>query len=175
MAITATDIQYFYSMGNTGATGASTAAASLGGTVSTTEVTAGANNLWDDISSAEATAGRTEYRCIYVKNNHGSLAWQSCVVWVDAGDGTPAGTDLDVALDPQAAGTTNSSTTIANETTAPGGVTFANTAISKGTGLSIGNIAAGARKAIWLKRTITAGAAAASATPSIRVEGDTAP
>lgn len=174
MAIVATDILYFFSMGNTGATGASSAGASLGGTISTTQVGSGANNLWDDVTGTESTAGDTEYRMIYVKNNHGSLAWQSAVVWVDAGGTGDADADLDVALDSAAIGS-DSTTTVANENTAPSGPTFANTAVTKATALSIGSIPAGSKKAIWIKRTITAGATAASKTPSIRVEGDTAP
>lgn len=175
MAITSTDITYFYSMGNTGATGSSSASASLGGTVSTTSIGTGSNNVWDDTSSAEATAGRTEYRMVYVKNAHATLTLIGAVVWVDAGGTGDADADLDVALDAAAVGTGNSTVTIGAETTAPTGPTFANTAISKGAGLSIGDIPAGSRKALWLKRTITAGATAASKTPSIRVEGDTAP
>lgn len=175
MPIASTDIDYFYSMGNTGAAGASSASTSLGGTKSTTEVTGGANNVWDNISSAEASAGRTEYRMIYVVNNHGSLTLQNAVVWVDAGSDDAQAHDLDIALDAAAVGS-QSTTTIGNETTAPSGPSFANTAVSKATGLSIGNIAAGSFKGIWLKRTIDTGTTTAqTVNPSIRVEGDTAP
>ncbi len=64
--------------------------------------------------------------------------------------------------------------TIANEGTAPTSVTFSAPA-TKGAGLSIGNIPAGQHKAIWVRRTITAGAAANNLdNVVIRVEGDTA-
>ena len=44
--------------------------ASLGGYRSASEITSGAlNNLFDNISSAEASAGDTNYRCICVKND----------------------------------------------------------------------------------------------------------
>lgn len=176
MAITATDIIYRYTQGNTSAQTTSTAAGSLGGTVSSSAITDNsANNLFDDVSGAESAAGDTEYRAIGILNNHGSLTWQSVVVWISS-DTTSADTDFDVALDPDAAGgATACDNTIANESTAPTGVTFANTAVSKGTGLSIGNLTPGQYKVIWVKRVVSASAAAASDTATIRVEGDTAP
>lgn len=174
MAIQSTDIVYRLSGGaaNTDKN------ASLGGAMSTAAggiITPGAaNNVWDDVSGAEAAAGDIEYRCIYVTNTHGSLTLQNSVVWIDALT-TSASTEFDIALDPAAVGA-NATASSADENTAPTGgtVTFTRPT-TKGGGLSIGDIPAGSKKAIWLRRTVTAGASAASDTGSIRVEGDTAP
>jgi hypothetical protein len=50
--------------------------------------------------------------------------------------------------------------TVANENTAPVGETFSNTATSYATGLDMTNIPAGQRYGLWIKRVVTAGAAA---------------
>jgi hypothetical protein len=47
--------------------------------------------------------------------------------------------------------------TIANETTAPTSVTFSAPSTA-GTGLALGDIPAGQRRAIWLRRPVTPGA-----------------
>jgi hypothetical protein len=133
--------------------------ASLGGAKSSTALTDNAtHNLWDVVSSAESSAGDTEYRCIYVHNNHGSLTLQSAKVWISTN--TPsADTAIRIALGTSAVNGTEQ--TIANESTAPTGVTWS-TAANEGAALSIGNIPAGQHKAIWIERVISAAASAAN-------------
>lgn len=134
-------------------------------------ITSGAaNNLWDDVSSGEASAGDVEYRGFYVKNKHGSLTWENVVAWIDSLTSS-ADTEFDIALCDEGVNATME--TIANESTAPSGPSFTRPT-SKGAGLSIGNIPAGQYMGIWIKRTVTAGAAAANDSGSIRCEGDTA-
>jgi hypothetical protein len=62
--------------------------------------------------------------------------------------------------------------TIANDTTAPAGVTFS-APTTKATGLSIGNIAAGSVQAIWIRRTAANTSALDVDGVVPRVEGDT--
>jgi hypothetical protein len=133
--------------------------ASLGGAKSSTALTDNTtHNLWDVVSSAESSAGDTEYRCIYVHNNHGSLTLQSAKVWINTN--TPsADTAIRIALGTSAVNGTEQ--TIANESTAPTGVTWS-TAANEGAALSIGNIPAGQHKAIWIERVISAAASAAN-------------
>ena len=78
MAIVEGDLdRYLTGAGSDGGAQASPAA-SLGSYRSSTEITDNTdNNLFDDVSGAEATAGDTEYRCICFKNNHGSLELQN--------------------------------------------------------------------------------------------------
>src|SRR4051794_39900224 len=105
--------------------------ASLGGAQSS--VSAG-STIFDDVSGAEGAAGDTEYRGVTIRNGHATLAYIAPKVWI--GTDTPsADTDADVALAAEAVNTTMA--TIANENTAPSSVTFANTAVSFATGLSI--------------------------------------
>jgi hypothetical protein len=63
--------------------------------------------------------------------------------------------------------------TVGNENTAPTGESFT-VPTSEGAGLSLGNIPAGQRYAVWLRRVVTAGAAAGTDTWTLRVKGDTA-
>lgn len=152
-----------------GGAGNSDPAASLGGVMSSTQVGAGDNNLFDDVSGDESSAGDTEYRGVYVYNN-GDVDLQSAVVWiVDESDAS-----ADIELAPADEGLNATMETIANESTAPTGPTFAEYP-NKGAGLSIGSIPAGQRFGIWVKRAVSASTPAnAAATFTLRVEGDTA-
>jgi len=171
MPITASDINYRLS----GGAGNTSPNASLGGAMSTVGggviTTAVLNNLFDNVSGAEAAAGDIEYRGIYIENAHGSLTWEAVVAWIDSVT-TSADDEFDIALADEAVGAAME--TITDESTAPVGPSFTRP-VSKGTGLSIGNIAFGLYKGIWIRRTVTAGAAAINNNSgSIRCEGDTA-
>lgn len=132
------------------------------------------NNLFDDVSGAESAAGDTEYRGIYIQNDHGSLTLQDARIYVSVQSTSPD-TDIDVALAAEAVNTTMA--TIANESTAPTSVTFTDAAVSYATGLQLNGatgLPAGQRKGVWVKRVVNAAAAAAVDTATLKVEGDTA-
>lgn len=75
MPILDTDLEY-YKSSNTD---------SDGGTITATAITnAVLNNLFPDVTSAEALAGAIKYRKCFVKNNHGTLTWQNVVYWRSA-------------------------------------------------------------------------------------------
>ena len=156
MPITASEIEYRLS----GGAANTSPDAALGGAMSTAGgglITSGAlNNLFDNVSGAEASAGDVEYRGIYIRNTHGSLTWQDVKVWVKTLTSS-AGTELDIALADE--GVNVAMETIADETTAPTGPTFTRPT-SKGTGLDAGDIPAGQFKGVWIRRTIPAGASA---------------
>ena len=167
MPIISTDIQYRLS----GGSGNTDVNASLGGVKSSTSVGTGLHNLFDVVSSAEASSGDTEYRCVYIHNNHGTLTMQSAKIWIVTN--TPStDTSIEIALGSSAVNGTEQ--TIANENTSPTGVTFS-TPSSLGTALSIGDIPAGQHKAVWIKRIVNAGAAAYNDdSATIRTQCDTA-
>lgn len=168
MSIVSSDIKYRLS----GGAANSDPNASLGGAKSSTEVVDNTdNNLFDDVSGAEHTAGRTEYRAIYIHNAHGSLTLTSAVVWIQS-DTSGADSDLSIAVGTAAVNGTEQ--TVANETTAPTGVTWSDAAVSRATGLALGDLPAGQHKAVWLRRTISAGSTAQAAdTCSVQAGGDT--
>lgn len=165
MPIVAGDIEYRLS----GGAANSNPAASLGGAKSSTEAVAA--TLFDDVSGAESAAGDTEYRCIYIQNNHGTLTLQNAVIWIQS-NSTSIHTEIQIALGGE--GKNGTAETVANENTAPAGESFALCA-NKGAGLSLGNLAPAEYYPVWIRRVVTAGAAAAADTFTIRVEGDTAP
>lgn len=164
MPIEATDIKKYLSGGAANAD----PNASLGGAVS---ANAAAGNIFDAVSGAEAAAGRIEYRCIYYKNEHPTLTLIGAKAFIQAN--TPSeSTDAAIGLGAAAIGGTEDS--VANESTAPAGVAFSSPS-SFGTGLVIGDLAPGATKAIWMRRTVTAGAPLATDGFTVRVQGDTNP
>lgn len=165
MSVVATDIKYYLS----GGAGNADPNASLGGVISATEITsAQLENLFDNVTSAEAVAGDTNYRCLYVKNTN------STDTLTDARDffsSLPAVTLLTMGLDP--AGKNATATTIANEASAPVGVSFTEPADYAG-GLALGDLAAGDFYAFWLRRIVAPGASSNPLDSVIpRVQGDT--
>ena len=128
---------------------------SIGGAMSSVEATG--STLFDTVSSAEAAAGDTEYRCVYIYNN-GATEATSISLWIYAQ--TPsADTTIAIALGGEGEGGT--AETPANENTAPSGETFSSPS-SAGAGLSVGNLANGERYPIWIRRTVSAAAAGVS-------------
>jgi hypothetical protein len=132
--------------------------------------------MFDNISGAENAASTVDYRCIFVLNNHGSLAYQNAVVYISAE--TAGGASVALATDNIAASAKGSASAqaaeIANETTAPSGVSAFSSPTTAGTGLSLGTINAGQVKAVWVRRTAANSAALDSDGFTLGVSGDTA-
>lgn len=137
-----------------GGAGNASGDASLGGVKSANTAPTSLNGLFDATSAAEAAAGDVEYRCVYLHNANGADAMTNAIVYLSAN--TPlAGSTIDIGVG--AAAINGTEQTIADESTAPAGVSFS-APVTADTGLALGNIPAGQHKAIWLRRTITAGA-----------------
>lgn len=152
MAITATDIEFRLSGGAANADGN----AALGGEISANAVSGALHAFFDRVTGAEAAAGDVEYRCLYVRNGHPTLTLYGAVVWVSSN--TPsADTAMAIGLGTSAINGTEQ--TIADESTAPAGVAFSEPA-NFAAGLAIGDIPPGQHKAVWLRRTVSAAAAA---------------
>lgn len=168
MPILQADIKFFLS----GGAGNTDPNLSLGGAVSTTEIAfATVGNLFDNVSGAESAAGDIEYRCFYVKNDHASLTLQSAVAFISAN--TPS-TDSDVSFSLGTSAVNGTEQTVVDESTAPTGTTWQNL-IGESNSQSIGDIPFSQTMAIWLRRTITAGASAYNSDSVIvEVKGDTA-
>jgi hypothetical protein len=170
MSVTASDIKYKFSVSAAaGNTTAGTAATSLGDQLSTTEITtATLNNLFDDISAAEASAGRTEYRCIFVHQDHATDTAFSVQVSIQSD--TAGGSTYTLALDNigvVAEGSASAQAlTIANETTAPSGGAGVG---AFGTGpLTIGTMGPNTCAAVWVRR-VTAASTAATVTDNATI------
>jgi hypothetical protein len=129
------------------------------------------NNLFDDVSGAESAAGSVEYRGFYVRNNDGSRDLTDARIYISSLTSS-ADTEFDLAIAVQAVNVDMA--TIANETTAPATVTFTRPTTYAG-GLQLNGatgLVPAARRGVWIRRTVTAGAAAANDSGTITVEGD---
>lgn len=145
-------------------------AASLGGVMSADDdgviVDNVMNNLWDDVSGAEATVGDTEFRGVYVVNEHATLTLESAVVWIEEQTASP---DTAITIAVAAEGTM---ATIATETDPPTGVVFSSPA-TKDAGLALGDLSPGEARGIWIRRVVSQEARPSLDNSRLRVEGVT--
>jgi hypothetical protein len=176
-AIVASDIVWRYSVvtGSAGNTTAGTANGSLGKYISTTAWAGGAaNDLFDDISGAENAASTVDYRCIFIYNSNAANAYQNAVMYLSAE--VAGGASIAIGVDTTAASALGSATaqalTVANETTAPAGVTFS-APTTAGTGIALGSIPVGNVRAVWIRRTAANTAALSGDGVTLAVSGDT--
>lgn len=125
------------------------------GDVSNTVTIANVNNgLFDDVTKAQALAGDTNYRCFYLKNTHATDTATDVRFWINQDS---LGADvISIGADPAGVGngsSTGVATTIANEATAPAGVTFSQP-LSEGAAISLGTFTLGTGRAVWVKRDV---------------------
>lgn len=179
MAIATSDIVLNGSV-VTGSAGDSTAQADpnawLGKYISTTVFATGLNGLFDDVSGAENAASTVDYRCVFVKNNHGSLTLTGAKVYMSAE--VASGASVAIAVDnigPVAKGSSSAQAAlIASETSAPSGVGSFSSPTTLGAGLALGDIPAGQVRAVWVRRTAANSAALDADGFTLAVGGDTA-
>lgn len=147
----------------------------LGDQISTTAWAGGVlNDLFDDVTGVENAASDVEYRCVFVHNSNGANVLENAVVYLSAE--TAGGASIAVGADTTAASAVGAATQqaliVANENTAPAGVTFSSPTTA-GAGVALGNIAAGSCKAFWIRRTAANTAALSADGVTIAVTGDT--
>jgi len=164
MPITSTDLHYRLSGG------AATAdpLLSIGGVKSSVSADSA---IFDAVTSVEAGAGDAEYRLVYLHNAHATLTALAAKVWIQTN--TPSAS-TDIAIGLAAAGANATETAVANDSTAPAGVTFSQPA-SLGAGLSLGDLTPGQHYGVWIRRTVTAGASVAADSFTLRTQCDTNP
>lgn len=145
MAIAASDINTYLS----GGAANSDPDASLGGAKSSVEWTGGSlHDLFDAVSGDENAESDVEYRCVYYQNDHATLTTSAGKLYISSE--TASGADLAIGLDP--AGASATATTIADEDTAPAGVTFTSPT-TKAAGITMPDLAPGAYIGVWFRRT----------------------
>ncbi|MFW0778493.1 MAG: hypothetical protein ACN2B6_12330 [Rickettsiales bacterium] len=171
MPLASTDVEYRLSGGGSN----TDPDAALGGVMSSTEITSGSlHNLFDVVSSSEASSGDTEYRCFYITNNYAGspqITAENVTLWIQT---VSPSTDTVCAIGLASEGANGTAATIANESTAPASVTFTSPT-DQGSGLSLGNLAPGQFYAVWIRRVVSASASAyTNDGPLLRVSFDTA-
>lgn len=181
MAIVANDIKIKLST-KSGSAGNSLSQAdvnaSLGKYISTTElVTATGNNLFDNVSGAENAASTVDYRCIFIHNSHATLSLENAAIYVSSQ--VSGGAVLAIAIDNVVASAVGGSSAQAfvatNELTDPSASTGGFSApTTSGAALSLGTIAAGFCRAVWVRRTAANTGAVDADGGTLVVFGDTA-
>lgn len=178
MPITDTDLLVKLSI-KTGSAGNSLAQsdvnASLGKYISTTQITdATLNNLFDNVTGDENAASDVEYRCFFIHNAHATLTLIDPKVWLSAevAGGAVAAIGIDTTAASAIGDSSAQALEVANESTAPVGVTFS-APTTKGAGLSLGDLPAGQTRAVWMRRTAANTGAVNDDGATVRVEGDT--
>jgi predicted phosphodiesterase len=135
-------------------------AASLGGARSTAGgglmVFASPNNLFAAIPANDTVLGKVYYRCFYIRNDDGVETVKAASFFLQSGPDNPERTKMEWALGTSAINGTEQ--TIANETTAPTGVTWVQVQNQPPAVPNIGDLAPSAYKAIWCKLTLFANA-----------------
>lgn len=145
------------STGNAASTNLANQNASLGGKpaasgTGNTQITIPENSfimniLYDNITSSENMAEVPEYRCVYIDNSatgSNQSAFLGSKIYVSGS------TYAEFQLGKVAAKNTDAGV-IANETTAPAGITFET--YNRDNKMVIGDLLPGERYAIWIKRT----------------------
>jgi hypothetical protein len=168
-------LKYSTTSGSAGNTTTGAPTTSLGKYISSTQwVGGGSNDLFDDISAAENAASTVDYRCVFVHNTNAANAMQNTVAYLSAE--VAGGASIAIGVDTTAASALGSAAaqalSIANETTAPVGVTFSSPT-SAGAGIPLGSIAVGQVRAFWVRRTAANTSALSNDGVTIAVQCDT--
>jgi len=167
MPIVSSDLKIRYS----GGAANSNQAQSIGGAKSSVEPTDNLlNNMFSDSLGNESLAGSTKYRLAYLHNGHATLTAKNVRIYILSNS---TSTDSTWAIGLASAGLNGTETAIANEDTAPAGVSFSSPS-DYATGLAPVDIPAGQHFGVWYRRTQSPGAAANDAdTTSINFDCDT--
>lgn len=132
-------------------------ATSCGGAISTTEVnTMTIHNLFDKVTPDEADLGKTEFRCVYVKNLHPTEPMRNPILMIVQNTASP---DDQLAIGWGTSPFGGTEQTIATESTPPVNVSFTE-APTRTEGAVLGvNIPPENHKAFWVRRIVNFDAA----------------
>ena len=122
----------------------------LPGANTTNTITIGrqSNKVQDNVTKDESDVGMTDYRLVYLKNNSADTK-KEVKIWI--GTNTPGEDTISIGLDP--AGVNATGATVADENTAPAGVTFTAPAVVADA-LSMGTLTSGQYYGYWIKRLV---------------------
>lgn len=177
-AIVAAEIIWRYTTksGAAGNATASTPAESLGKYASTSAWAGGAaNDLFDNISGAENAGSAVDFRALAIHNSNTANPLENAVAYISSE--TAGGASISLASDdlaPSAVGATAAQLAeIANETTAPTGVSVFSAPTTAGAGVALGTIGTGQVKGLWVRRAAANSAALSNDGVTLAVTGDT--
>jgi hypothetical protein len=169
------EVQWFLSnpSASIGYSGVGTPGNSLGKFMSTTQINSVTtlDDLFLDASGVMNNAGEVDYQCLFMANNTATgFNMLSPVIWLPTAFYVNYTSSVQIGLDPAGVVSQTSATaqamTIANQQTAPSGVsTWVNPTATKTGGLAVPNVPPTFCVAIWFKRTMTNVGPTPSGTP----------
>lgn len=177
-AIIASEIKWHFTT-TAGAAGNSTANTTVGtflGKYAASSLWAGGgtNDLFADITGAQNAASQVDYAGLAIENGNAANAAQNSVAYLSSE--VAGGASTAIGADTTAASALGSATaqlvTIANNTTAPAGVTFTSPTTA-GTGIALGSIPVANVKGLWVRRTAANTAALSGDGVTLAVQVDT--
>lgn len=124
---------------------------SLGGSISNSPVFGTLNNLFSNVTSDEASSGKTDYRCVYVKNSSASDSLYDASVYILA----QSSGGSSVTIGTSSAPINTIAPILAVDTLAPSGVTFQETGVDNR--LNLGTMTPSSFVPIWIRRVTTPG------------------
>ena len=164
MTLELTDIKRRYSVSGGGIAEGNvfegTRDTSLGGYLSITAIPDNsAANGFPDVDEVDSESGVTWYRCWFIYNASEADTLVNASAWIasDTADGGVYAIGLDPVGVVDADDTDPQSAIIANQTTAPAGVTFS-APTTRETGLEVGDLGPGECFAIWCRYTVPSNA-----------------
>lgn len=177
-AIVASDIKWHFTTtaGSAGNSTANTTVSTFLGKYAASSLWAGGgtNDLFADITGAQNAASQVDYAGLAIENGNASNSAQNSVAYLSSE--VAGGASVAIGADTTAASSlTNASAqllTIANNTTAPAGVSFSSPTTA-GTGISLGTIAVANVKGLWVRRTAANTAALSADGVTLAVQVDT--
>ena len=145
-------------------------AASIGGPRSSTALSGGLGELFDDVTGDEAVMGETDYRCVYFRNEDVDVdGLIDPVIWVAQ---QTRSSKIEIGLDPQ--GKNRTAVSVRSVFDAPVGVEFKAPPIRKaGLVLPGGPYHMDDYIAVWVRRVVQAGTQPGEEQAVLRLAGDT--
>lgn len=177
-AIIASEIKWHFTT-TAGAAGNSTANTTVGtflGKYAASSLWAGGgtNDLFADITGAQNAASQVDYAGLAIENGNAANSAQNSVAYLSSE--VAGGASTAIGADTTAASALGSATaqllTIANNTTAPAGVTFSSPTTA-GAGVSLGTIPVANVKGLWVRRTAANTSALSGDGVTLAVQVDT--
>ena len=162
MSVVSSDLKFYLTPGSN-----TDPLLSLGGAGQGSEISAAIDGIFQDVTAAEAAAGKISYRSIVVKNSNVTDTLYGATIWIST-ETSSADTTSALALD-------SGTQSVANELAAPSSPTLTfTTPTTQAGGISLGDIAPAGVVRVWLRRTVTAGAVAtASDAGALSIGGGT--
>ena len=120
----------------------------------TLAVTTTTEGIFPDVTSGEAGAGDTQYRCVYIHNGHGSETIATLKLWI--GKQYDGEQNVALVVDSNGVGGTANTILDGGDSTNVLGSHIFSSPTTEGTAIEVSGIGPGVAVPIWIRRTVSA-------------------